>query len=517
MADQTLFQTTRGALLPRTNAVNSEQAPAYQLTPRQALAQYAATGCLHQTFYASAEEQLETVLSLAGECDPEFVARVAIYSRERAFLKDVPALLCASLSLRAPALHDRVFGRVIDSGRMLRNYVQILRSGVVGRKSLGSAPKRLVREWLAGQTEEALFRASVGQKPSLADVVKMVHPKPAAETRAAFYGYLIGRGHDQAKLPALVQHFERFKAGETMEVPDLPFTMLTALPLSQADWVGIAQRASWQTTRMNLNTFVRHGVFEQPEMAELIARRLRDPQEIRKARVFPYQLLVAYLMAADGVPAVVRQALEDAMELATANVPAVAGQVYVCPDVSGSMRCPVTGVRPGATSKVRCVDVAALVAASLVRRNASAEVIPFEHDVVRVELQATDSVMTNAAKLAAVGGGGTNCSAPLKWLNKRRAKGDLVVFVSDNESWVDAGQGRGTALLAEWQQFRERNPQARLVCLDVTPNSTTQAVEREDILNIGGFSDEVFSIVSEFAAGRLSSDHWTGVIDAIEL
>jgi len=35
-----------------------------------------------------------------------------------------------------------------------------------------------------------------------------------------------------------------------------------------------------------------------------------------------------------------------------------------------------------------------------------------------------------------------------------------------------------------------------------------QAAEREDILNVGGFSDQVFDIVSEFAAGRLDGDHW---------
>jgi 60 kDa SS-A/Ro ribonucleoprotein len=68
-----------------------------------------------------------------------------------------------------------VFTRVIDNTRMLRTYIQILRSGVVGRKSLGSAPKRLVREWLASRDEDALFSSSAGQSPSLSDIVKMVH------------------------------------------------------------------------------------------------------------------------------------------------------------------------------------------------------------------------------------------------------------------------------------------------------------------------------------------------------
>ena len=517
MANQTLFAATRSALLPKTNAVNSENAPAYALSPKHALAQYAATGCFHRTFNAGAKEQLDKVLELCAAVAPEFIARVAIYARERAYLKDAPALLCAVLSVRAPKLHAAVFPRVIDNGRMLRTYVQILRSGVIGRKSLGSAPKRLVREWLDRQGDAALFAATVGQSPSLADIVKMVHPKPASTARESFYGYLLGRPHDGPALPPLVRDFERFKLGEELAVPDVPFTMLTALPLSEADWAEIAARAPWQTMRMNLNTFARHGVFERPEMVSLIASRLRDPKAITRARVFPYQLLAAYLTADSEVPLAVREAMQDAMELATANVPAVPGKIYVCPDVSGSMRSPITGHRKGATTAVRCVDVAALITSALVRKNPSAEVIPFEQDLVRVDLNPRDTVMTNAERLAAVGGGGTNCSAPLYWLNRRQAEGDMVVYVSDNESWVDAGRGRGTALLAEWNAFRARNPKARLVCIDLQPNHTTQAVERADVLNVGGFSDQVFEVVAAFAAGELHPDHWVGLLNAIEL
>ena len=37
--------------------------------------------------------------------------------------------------------------------------------------------------------------------------------------------------------------------------------------------------------------------------------------------------------------------------------------------------------------------------------------------------------------------------------------------------------------------------------------------EREDVLNIGGFSDVVFDLIAEFASGRLSAGHWTEVIE----
>jgi 60 kDa SS-A/Ro ribonucleoprotein len=516
VANKTLFQSLVGKLLPSTDAANEAGGAAYQLSPKGALAQYAATGCLNGTYYASAGEQLERVLELAANVDASFVAKTAVYARERAFMKDMPALLLAYLSAREPDLFARAFPRVVTDARMLRTFVQILRSGAVGRKSLGSRPKRLVRAWLAARDGDAVFRASVGQDPSLADIVKMVHPKPDTAERRALYGYLLGKAHDAAVLPESVKAFEAFKAGAASEVPDVPFLVLTALPLGRREWVAIARQASWQTTRMNLATFARHGVFEEAEMAELVAARLRDEAAIRRARVFPYQLLAAWTMATD-LPRVVKDALEDAMELATANVPAVDGKVFVLPDTSGSMSSTVTGHRRGATSKVSCLDVAALVTAALLRKNPDAEVLPFAEGVKNARLNPRDTVTTNAAALAALGGGGTSCSAPLVELNRRGAKGDLVVYVSDNQSWIDGRGGRGTATMQEWARFRDRNPEARLVCIDLQPYGTTQAGDRGDVLNVGGFSDQVFEVVAEFRRGGMGTDHWARIIEEVTI
>ena len=524
MANKNLFKTLAGELIPMADAVNEEYAPAYAFTPKHQLAQYVATGCLNATFYASASDQLAKVLELCEGVEAEFIARTALFCRERSFMKDMPALLCAVLSVKDRALCESIFPRVIYNGKMLRNFVQIMRSGMVGRKSLGTVPKRLIRQWLDARDEAALFKASVGQSPSLADIIKMVHPKPKTAGREALYGYFIGRAHDVDALPEVVRHFEAFKAGDTLELPRVPFQMLTAMELSTKEWTEIARRAPWQMTRMNLNTFARHGVFGQKGLPELIAARLRDPQLVKKARVFPYQLMIAYTMAlanAD-VPQVVCEALQDAMETAIGNVPVIEGKVYVCLDISGSMHTPVMGFRQGATTVVRCIDVAALCAAAVLRKNPRAEVIPFESKVVLVNLNPRDSVMTNAQKLAALPCGGTNCSAPLEWLNKQRAEGDLVLYVSDNESWVDASiygrfGGSRTETMSQWAAFKQRNPQARMVCLDIQPYGTSQAKEREDILNIGGFSDQVFDVIAEFARGGLNADHWVGCIEAIAL
>ena len=522
MANKNLFQTIAGRLLPKADAINEAGGRAYKLSPKAALAQYAITGCLNGTFYADAETQLQNVIELCQKVDAEFIAKLAVYARERGHMKDMPALLCAVLAVKNVAMLKAVFPRVIDNGKMLRNFVQIVRSGVVGRKSLGTAPKRLINEWLAARSDEAIFKDSIGQSPSLADVVKMIHPKPTSESRAALYGYFIGRDFNADALPALVRQFEEFKTGESAEVPKVPFQMLTSLPLATKDWTEIARNAPWQMTRMNLNTFARHGVFAEPGLPELIANRLRDEEAIKKARVFPYQLMAAFTNTDQRVPAQVRDALQDAMEIAISNVPKIKGKIYVFPDVSGSMHSAATGYRKGATSQVRCIDVAALVAAAIVRRNPNAEVVPFSDDVVKCSLNARDTVMTNAEKLASLPSGGTNCSAPLRELNRRKANGDLVVYVSDNQSWVDMARsssfgGITTETMKQWAEFKQRNAQARIACIDIQPYATTQAQEREDILNIGGFSDQVFDVIAEFAAGRLSADHWVGVIESVVL
>jgi len=521
MANKNLFKSIVGIFSPKADTVNEAGGIAYKLSPKQALAQYAATGCFNHTFYADTGEQLDKVLVLANNVDAEFLAKLAVFAREKGYMKDMPALLLAVLSIRDKDLFERVFPRVADNGKMLRNFVQIMRSGTVGRKSLGSLPKRMVREWFEKRASEQIFKQAVGQSPSIADILKMVHPKPADAEREALFGYFIGREINADKLPEIVKQFERFKAGDSAEVPDVPFQMLTALPLGKSEWTAIARNAQWQMTRMNLNTFQRHGVFEVEAMVKIIAERLRDTDAITRARIFPFQLMSAFKAAEanKGIPREITEALQDAMEIATENVPKIEGKVWIFPDISGSMHSPATGYRKGATSTVSCLDVAALVAATLLRKNPTAEVIPFSDHIVEARLNPRDSVMTNAKILSELPSGGTNCSAPLKELNRRKSKGDVIIYVSDNESWVDTKRtwNSGTETMRQWNEFKSRNGGAKLVCIDIQPNAHTQAQERRDILNVGGFSDQVFSLVSEFAGGNLDDGHWVGVIEKLEL
>jgi 60 kDa SS-A/Ro ribonucleoprotein len=231
--------------------------------------------------------------------------------------------------------------------------------------------------------------------------------------------------------------------------------------------------------------------------------------------VMPYQLMMAQKMAGDTVPLQVQAALEMALETALSNVPKIEGTVVVCPDVSGSMGSPVTGYRKGATSQVRCIDVAALVAAAMLRTNAQARIMPFEVGVVPLTLDPKARVAVNAQRLASIGGGGTNVSAPLAKLNAEKATVDLVIIVSDNESWIDATRHGATATMREWEKLKKRNRHAKLICIDIRPYGSTQAKDTADIMNVGGFTDAVFDAMARFTSGQ--TRNWVELVNEVEI
>lgn len=516
MANKALFQSAVGRL-PAVDTINQHGSGAYAYQPKHKLAQLVMTGCFNQTFYANAEMQLQDIMELVNSLDTEFIVKAAVYARQKGHMKDMPAFLVAVLATRQTNELERAFSKVIDNGKMLRNFVQIIRSGITGRKSLGSKPKHLVQNWLNTATEKQLLNATVGNSPSLADVVKMVHPKPTEAWRDAFFGWLIGKPVVADLLPESIKSLLAFRNSTTDQLPDVPFQMLTSDALTDKEWAIIADRMGWQALRINLNTLARQGAFKIAGTTEKVAKRLADAEEIAKAKVYPYQLLAAYCMASNDVPLEVKEALQDAMELALTNVPELTGNVVVCPDVSGSMQSPVTGYRAGATTSVRCIDVAALVAAAIVCKNTHARVLPFEQKVVNAKLNPRDSVITNATKLAKIGGGGTNCSAPLALLVAEKAKVDTVIFISDNESWVDGRRYGATETMRQWELLKKLNPKAKLICIDIQPYGTTQAKDREDILNVGGFGDSVFDVIAQFVKGEYGAGYWVQLIEATQV
>ncbi|WP_237226063.1 TROVE domain-containing protein [Rubinisphaera sp. JC750] len=536
MANKSLFSSLTSKFA-RADTVNKAGGRAYQFTPKHALAQIAATGTFNGVFYASAESQLDEVRKLVDKVDDDlFLAKLAVYSRQRAAMKDMPAALLVILSTRDTELMHRVFDRVIDNGRMLRTAFQMIRSGQFGRNSLSSSLQRAFQRWLNDASVSKLLSASIGHDPSLRDVLRLARPTPQDNERRALYGWLTDKEvaswapATEADLPKQVQKLLAFRRSDNVQAQaalaeklQVRWDLLADAALGPNVWKAIARQMGPQALRMNLNTLLRQGVLNDRKMVNYVASRLKDADEIRRSRQFPYQFLAAYLNASDEVPHQIKTALHQAAEIACGNVPALPGPVIIGLDTSGSMSCPATGWRGrGATSRMRCVDVAALFAAAILRKNPDSVVIPFDHQAYSVRIDPSDSILSLAERLSRYGGGGTDCSLPLRVANDQLRKRSFAgcVLVSDNESWIGTGRYGATGVLSEWQTFvrnqsRNRFADPKLVCIDIQPYGTTQAPNREDILNIGGFNDSVFNVVSSFLSDDAAG--FVAEVEAIEL
>lgn len=527
MVSRSMFSTSVRNRATKTDTINLAGGQAYSTSAEHDLCQFVVTGTFNNTYYASSDDQLNEVKKIVSQVHSNTIAKAAVYGHKNGKMKDMPAYLLAELAARGEIeLVKKIFPKIITNMKMLCNFVQIIRSGVTGRKSFGTAIKRLIQNWLTDKNPTDLWKSGIGHSnPSLADIIKMVHPKTKNAQQNAIFAYILGKDcnfddigdGDVAGLPSEIHIFEWFKIDTNGPIPNVPFQALSNIKMSQNQWCKLAENMPWNTLRLNLNQLNRNGVFNNKELTRKLAQKLADPINVKKHNVFPYQLMTAYMNTND-VPQEIKVALSDALDASAYNVPTIDGGVAICCDVSGSMTSPITGNRPGSTSVVQCKDVAALIAACFVKHNVGTQVIAWDHRALDVtnRINPRDSIITICNSLKCPGGA-TDSGVALKLLNQQKSKHQLVFYISDNESWYGhkSSWGNSTGMAQEWEIYKKRNPEACLICLDIQPYSTVQVPDGKNVLNIGGMSNDVFDIVNRFV--NFGHCNFVEIIDEVEL
>ena len=189
--------------------------------------------------------------------------------------------------------------------------------GPVRQKSLSSSLQRAFQRWLNEACVGKLLSASIGNDPSLRDVLRLARPTPPDNARRALFGWLTdkpsrevgagdggrsaGRGAGAGRVPRGGDAKpSRSRSSDGRRSAGTCWPTRRKGPLV---WKAIARQMGPQALRMNLNTLLRHDVFERRRDGGLTWRsRIADADEIRRSRQFPYQFLAAYLNATDEVP-----------------------------------------------------------------------------------------------------------------------------------------------------------------------------------------------------------------------
>lgn len=554
MANKHLFGSSSSTVLNNAGGV------AYKLSDEEALVQLVVTGCFADGFYSAAVDQLKETLALLPKVSTELIAKVAVYAREDAYMKDSPALLLAYLMGRDNVNFKKAFNRVLGterpergSGKVLRNFVQIVRSGMVGKRSLTRGAMKCINTWLNNASDELLFQTYVGANPSLRDILRLSHPKPKDEVRENLFGWIVSQGDDKGKmehanrtsfnfdlLPPVFQNYLKFKMGSAFDYTGIPFRMLTSKKLEKHEWIEIAKNMSWHELRQNLNTLERHGVFEEEEMVQFVYDKLTNPNILEKVKAFPYQTLTTAMAVMQSelrmtqsywerdrikptVPSKIIRAVSEVLEHTLKEVPVLKGRTLVAVDVSGSMGTPVTGMN-GKPSIANCADVAGLMAASLFKKNPdNIDVLLFDTEMKQIALNPMDTLIASARSIYTQVGGGTDVSLVYRFAmgkagnlligEKRHVViYDNIIVLSDNESWVRNSNYRGTSSQQLLEEYRKLvNPNVKVINVDMQPGTTTQTPTDTLTMNIGGFSDQVYNLIDMFINGNQLTNKFSWV------
>jgi 60 kDa SS-A/Ro ribonucleoprotein len=471
----------------------------------EALANYT----LNQTFGATCVltntgPEPARVIELARQCDPLFVAQLAIFSYEKGKLRDIGALLTAYIS-SIPELFKVVAPRVLNNMGQIRKFVHYKRSGIVGSKSLGTVPKRYIQDYILALSPRQLFRQAIGQSPSVADVIRLTHPKPTEELHYLFR-YLLGFDVEDAKLLPEIQELRAFLRGEYPrdQLPSVPMEMLQPHlgKMSRAQRYLYVQNLSANQLRRQLTLLNKQGAFngEDWDATELVVEKLSALTQ--HGSLLPVSLYTS-LQNLNDLPEVLKEALAGELEMMLEcaarelNV-LISRPLTVAIDCSGSMDWRMSLSK---TTDVSAYEVAVLFAYAL-RKNPLVQIVTVEtfvrHPRGYAETKSL-SEFNNCIKAVRTRGG-----TALSTVLQATATPDTLI-ISDNETWKD--DRTLSSLYKDRQEVTKGN--SRLVLWDLQPNCKTPALSDPTVLNVSGLSENVYKVISDFL------NHGASLIDQI--
>jgi 60 kDa SS-A/Ro ribonucleoprotein len=67
-------------------------------------------------------------------------------------------------------------------------------------------------------------------------------------------------------------------------------------------------------------------------------------------------------------------------------------------------------------------------------------------------------------------------------------------------SWISGGNSHVSTSesVHQWNRLVDKNNEAKLVCIDLQPYVSVQVPNQRNVMNIAGFSDNVFHVIEKF-------------------
>lgn len=488
-------------------------------------------GSANGSYYASAETLTKENIAVARACIDEdgqrAVSLIAEISDKGRALKNDQAEYALALALRSTDLETRkaaasAFNRVVRTSTHLFHICGYLRQLDSKPIASGRTIQKALSLWYENKkaTDLAYQLIKYRQRDGWThrDVLREVRPTPKDAKHKMLYHYAVKGWDDIGDTPhpddvgKLIWAYE--KASRATDVKEVVALIKEyGLPREAVPTHFANHKDVWQALMplpmtaliRNLGNLSKDGVLtiNSPKAVQDVVAQLTNAEHLKKARVHPWQLLVAGKTYAQGkgvlgsstwnpVGAVV-DALTDAFHASLGLIESTGLRYAIGVDLSGSMQgAHVSGV-PG------MLTFEAAGAIALMYANAEPNTFFVGFDTAPIQLTITkrqrlDDVIR---LLASKAGGGTDCSIPIRIAEQEKLETDVFIILTDSEHW--AGEHLTTCL----NRYRQKvNPKAKAIVVAMCANRWTPLAPNDSgVLNVVGMDKDLPQVISGWLTG----------------
>lgn len=483
----------------KNKVVNHEGADAYKLSPEWQLYTAAVTSGLSDNFYESASTRLENIRNLIMHNDPQFVARLAVYTRTKMNLRSMPLVLAVELA-RVHRGDSTVRKMVANIVRRADEITELLAYYQLANKREGVKKLNKLSKQIQGGLEESFNRFDEYQFAKynrntdvrLRDALFLVHPKAKSEEQQVVFNKIVNNSLQipytwETELSALGQI--KYPTDEARQA---------AFRMKWEELID-SRKVGYMALMRNLRNILQAQVSEK-HIGE-VCKTLSSPEAVRRSKQLPFRFLAAYReisKVASVNAGSVLDALEDAVTVSAENIKGFDSDtsVLLACDVSGSMQQKISS-----KSSILWYDIG-LMLAMLLKSRCQKAITGMFGDTWKIINVPTKGILANVDafyRREGEVGYSTNGHLVIEDLLKRKVCIDKVMMFTDCQLW---NTDNDETLAGVWNEYKKISPASRLYLFDLSGYGTVPLdIVRDDVFLIGGWSDKVFDILDAIDKG----------------
>jgi len=484
-------------------AKNYEGARAWNMTLEMELYTAVVSSMLQDKFYEKSNKSLVRIRELIARVSPEFVAKLAVYAREKMYLRSVPVVLVVELAAsgKSNSLLKNVIARIVQRADEITEVLAYyaIRNERKNAKKLNKLSKQVQKGLAVSFNKFDEYQFAKYNRPgdiTLRDALFIVHPKAENAEQQLLFDKI---AKDELQTPY---------TWET-EFSALGKLKFDSAELRQAafgeKWTELvmSEKLGYMATLRNLRNMLETNM--SAVAIDKVCSYLSNPVSVANSRQLPFRYLAAY-RELGGVqsPAASRvmNALEKAIAISAGNIPGFEKneRIAIGIDFSGSMQSAVS-----AKSKIMNYEVGALLAMMLQSRVYDVMTYIFGENWKLINFPQTGILSNTDSLVNRIGevGHSTNGYLVLRDLCKRRMVMERVMIFTDCQMW-NSNSYSAEEFAPYWKKYKnEVAPNAKLYLFDLAGYGQTPVdLNTEDVYMIAGWSDKIFNVLAAIERGE---------------